>query len=151
MRRLLFAAIMLAACTKNIPNTEIRDTPDTRAILDLIEKYRTAAERRDASAVMALVSMDYFDSAGTADPSDDLDYAGLAAALPADYLKMPSVRFELTVKQIDVDGDKASAVLFYDTHFKVITPRGEVARGDSDQSRMTFRKEKGAWKITSGL
>jgi hypothetical protein len=152
MHRLLIALALIAtACAKNIPNTEIRDTPDARALLDVIEKYRVAVERRDAAAVLALVSPGYFDNAGTASPSDDLDYSGLQATLPGDYLKMPMIRIDLAVKQIEVDGDKASADFFYDTHFRVITPKGEIARQDSDQSRMTFHKEKGVWKITSGL
>jgi ketosteroid isomerase-like protein len=152
MRRSFVAlALTLAACAKNIPNTDIRDTSDTRAILDVIEKYRYAAERRDAAAVVALVSTSYFDDAGTPDPSDDLDYGQLQKALVQDYQRLPAVRLDLGVKQIEVDGDKAFAIFFYDTHFRVATPRGEVPKQNSDQSRMMFRKEGGAWKITSGL
>lgn len=152
MHRVFLAAILaVTACAKNIPNTDIRDTADTRAILDVIEKYRAAVERRDATAVLVLVSRSYFDNAGTAEPSDDLDYTRLQATLPNDYLKMPSIRIDLGVKQIEVDGDKAFAFFFYDTHFRVKTPKGEVARQDSDQSRMTFHKEGDLWKITSGL
>ncbi len=152
MRRLLVTlALALAACAKNIPNTEIRDTPDTRAILEVIEKYRAGIERRDAGAVLALVSKAYFDDAGTPDPADDMDYSQLQKALTTDYSKLPAVRMEIGVKKIDVDGDKAAAYLFYDSHFRVATPRGEVPKQTSDQSRMTFRREAGAWRITSGL
>ncbi len=152
MRRPLVAlALALAACARNIPNTEIRDTPDSRAILDVIEKYRTGLERRDAASVLALVSKSYFDDAGTPDPADDMDYAQLQKAIVGDYPRLPAVRMELGVKQIEVDGDKAAAFLFYDGHFRVATPRGEVPKQTSDQSRMTFRKEGGTWKITSGL
>ncbi len=151
MRRLLVALFVLAACARNIPDTDIRDTADTRAVLDVIEKYRNATERRDAAAVLALVSTSYFDDAGTPDPGDDLDYVQLQKALIHDYQRLPAVRMELGVKQIEVDGDKAFAIFFYDSHFRVTTPRGEVPKQTSDQSRMTFRKEGGTWKITSGL
>ena len=51
------AALALLACgAKRIPGTEIRDTPETRAVVAAIEAYRQAAEKRDAEAVMALVS-----------------------------------------------------------------------------------------------
>ncbi len=152
MRRLIVAsALAMAACARNIPNTDIRDTSDTRAIVEVIEKYRNAAERRDSAAVLALVSTSYFDDAGTSDPSDDLDYKQLQKALAQDYQKLPAVRLEFGIKQIQVDGDKAFAIFFYESHFRVVTPRGEVPKQNSDQSRMAFRKEKEAWKITSGL
>jgi len=151
MRRLLLTlTLLLAACAKNIPNTEIRDTPDTRAILDVIEKYRVATERRDAAVVLSLVSTSYFQR-GMFDAADDLDYAQLQKALAADFQKLPSVRIELGVRQIEVDGDKAKVTLLYESRYRVTTPSGEVPRQRSDESQMAFRKENGAWKITSGL
>ncbi len=156
MRRLCSAlalALLVASagCRRNIPDTEIRDTADNRAVLAVIQQYRAAAERRDAAAVMALVSRSYFDDAGTADPSDDLDHAQLAKAVAADYARLPSTRLRLDVKRIDVTGDRAVAYLYYEAHYRIATPRGEVARQEEDVSRMTFAREEGAWKITSGL
>jgi ketosteroid isomerase-like protein len=148
------AALLLvagAACVRTIPGTEIADTRDNRAIVDVIDAYRRAFEARDAASAMALVSADYFDDAGTADPSDDLDRAQLARVLPETLAHLPSVKLELAVSRIDVDGDKASAYMFHDTRYRVTTPRGEVAKRDSDLARMTFRREGGAWKIASGL
>ncbi len=156
MRRLrsvlaLALLVPLAGCRRNIPDTEIRDTGDNRAVLAVIQQYRAAAERRDAAAVMALVSRSYFDDAGTSDPSDDLDYAQLAKAVAADYARLPSTRLRLDVRRIDVTGDRAVAYLYYEAHYRIATPRGEVARQEEDVSRMTFAREGGAWKITSGL
>lgn len=148
----LLVLLALSACAaKRIPGTDIRDDPDTRAIVAVIDDYRKAVEARDSRAVMALVSPLYFDDAGTADPSDDLDYAQLEKALPADFEKLAGVRLEIGVKQISVDGDKASAEVFYDGHFRVVTPRGEVAKTESDVQRMRFHHEKSGWKFVSGL
>ena len=154
MRRLLVALVLLgafAACRRTIPNTDILDSADTRAILAVIEQYRAAAERRDAAKVMGLVSKSYFDDAGTPDPADDLDYGQLAKAVAADYGRLPSTRLELSVKQIDVAGDRAVAYLFYEAHYRITTPKGEVPKQEQDVSRMVFAREGGAWKITSGL
>lgn len=153
MRRLLVALALLGAlgCRRTIPDTDILDTADTRAVLAVIEQYRVAAERRDAAAVMGLVSKSYFDDAGTPDPGDDLDYGQLAKAVAADYGRVPATRLRLSVKQIDVRGDRAVAFLFYEAHYRIATPRGEVPKQEQDVSRMIFAREGGAWRITSGL
>jgi ketosteroid isomerase-like protein len=147
---LLLAA--LAACSpKRIPGTEIPDNPDTRAIAAVIESYRSAVERRDAAAVLGLVSERYFDDAGTPEPSDDLDRAGLAAALPADLARVSGVRMELKVLDIKVDGDAAQAYLRFDARYRISTRSGEVARAQSDVNRIKLLREKGAWRIVAGL
>jgi len=144
--------IGLAACgTKRIPGTEIRDTSDTRAIVSVIDQYRTAAERRDAEAVLSLVSAQYFDDAGTPDPADDQDYQQLLQRLPDDYAKLAAVRLGMGVKAIDVADDTATADIFFDGHWRIATESGEVAKQSSDVNRMKLVRENGVWKIASGL
>lgn len=147
----LLALAVATACARRIPGTEIEDTRDNRAIVGVIDAYRKAFEGRDATAALALVSQDYFDDAGTADASDDLDRGQLARALPETLARLPAVKLELAVTRVEVDGDKASAYMFHDARYRVATPRGEVAKRDSDLARMTFRREGGVWKIASGL
>ena len=73
-RPALAAALALAACVPpRIPGTEIEDTSENRAVYEVIREYGAAMQRKDAAAVLALVSADYFDDAGTPDPSDDLE------------------------------------------------------------------------------
>jgi len=43
------------------------------------------------------------------------------------------------------------AYLFYEAHYRITTPKGEVPKQEQDVSRMVFAREGGAWKITSGL
>jgi ketosteroid isomerase-like protein len=147
----LLVLVAAAACTKRIPGTDIEDTRDNRAIVAVIDAYRKAFEERNAAAALALVSQDYFDDAGTADASDDLDGVQLARALPETLARLPAVKLELAVTRVEVEGDRASAYMFHDTRYRVATPRGEVAKRDSDLARMTFRREGGVWKIASGL
>ncbi len=154
-RRLALAAAARAAAAcaaRRIPNTDIRDTADNRAIYSVIEAYGQAMRNKDAAAVLALVAPDYFDDAGTPDPSDDLDRAKLERALPADFAKLQSVRLELQVRSIESQKDAATAEVYYDASYDIQTPGGEVVpRRESDVHRMRFRKIDGQWKIASGL
>ena len=85
----LLAAVALSACnTRRIPGTDIKDNTDTRAIIATIDAYRLAAERRDAGAVLALVSPKYFDDAGTPDPGDDVDFQQLKKRIAEDYQRL---------------------------------------------------------------
>lgn len=152
--RLLAAplALLAVACAAHrIPGTDIEDTPDTRAIVAAIDAYRAAAERRDAPAVLALVSQKYFDDAGTADPSDDIDYGQLAQKLAADYARITALRLDIGVRRIDVKDERAFAYVFYEEHFRIQTKTGEVAKSASDQQRMQLVREDGRWKFVSGL
>jgi len=147
---LAFLAV-LGCSPRRIPGTEIRDNADTRAIVEVISTYRKAAERRDAGAVLALVSQKYFDDAGTPDPGDDIDYGQLERRITKDYASVTALRLDIGVKQIDVDGDAASAVVFYDEHYRIETKAGEIAKQASDAHRMRFVREQGAWRFISGL
>ena len=153
-RTALVAPLVLAAlaCSPHrIPGTQVRDTADNRAVYDVLQAYRQAMEKRDAPAVLALVAPDYRDTAGTADPADDLDRAMLEQTLPKDLARAEALRVEFTVRRIDVQDDTAEAELFYDQYYRVKTPGGEVPRRDSDVHRMKLRRIDGAWKISGGL
>ena len=79
---LLAAAAPLAGCTPSlIPGTDIKDTTDTRAILDLVSAYRTSLEGRNIDGMMKLVSKTFFENCGTPEGNDDYDYAGLEQKL----------------------------------------------------------------------
>ena len=134
-----------------IPGTDIQDTADTRAVVAVIDAYRAAAERRDAPAIIALVSTKYFDDAGTPDPADDVDYEQLKRRIAADFTKIAAVRLDIGVKKIDVDGDRADAYVFYDEHYRITTKTGEVGKAASDVHRMRFVREHGVWRFVSGL
>jgi ketosteroid isomerase-like protein len=151
--RLALAALLgAAACApKLLPGTDLPDTADNRAIFGVVQSYRAAVERRDAAGVLALVSESYFDSAGTPDLTDDLDYATLAKSLPADLARLGSMRMDVAVTRIEVDGDRAAAFLRWDTRYRVVTRTGEVPRAQLDVSRLQLAREATGWKITAGL
>jgi hypothetical protein len=150
-RTALLAVVALACTPPRIPNTTIPDTPDTRAVLKVVEEYASALQRRDAVALLALAAPTYFDDAGTTDPSDDLDLAGLTAALPADLARLQGLRVEIVVRGLEIAGDSASAEVFSDLWYQVTVKDGTIPRRDTDVHRMRFARVQGIWKITSGL
>lgn len=149
---LAVALAFAAACaTPRIPGTEIRDTRDNRAVYEVVRAYQQALERRDAPALLSLVAPDYFDNAGTPDPADDIDRARLEKTLPADLAKLEGVRLDVTVRSIQIQGDTATAEVFYEEYYRVQTPGGAMPRRDSDLHQIRLKKIEGVWKITSGL
>jgi hypothetical protein len=145
------AALAMGCAPRYLPGTEIRDTPDTRAIATLLETYRQDMEKRDAQAVLALTTPDYFDNSGTLDPADDIDRAGLEKRL-AELKDLTDLRLLLTLRGIQVTKDgEAQVEVAFEQFYRVTTPNGLVARRDTDIHRMTLRKVDGKWLFTSGL
>ncbi|HET6410478.1 MAG TPA: hypothetical protein VFG53_00315 [Anaeromyxobacter sp.] len=138
-------ALALACAPRYLPGSDIRDTPDTRAIATVLETYRQAMEKRDPRAVLDLVAPDYFDES-----AEDLDRAGLEKRLN-DLKDLSTLRLQLSVRGIEVQGDQGQAEVYFDQYYRVNTPNGPVARHDADVHRMKFKRIGGAWKITAGL
>jgi ketosteroid isomerase-like protein len=148
----LAAALVASACSaKRIPGTEIPDTRENREVYGVIDEYVRAMNKRDANAVLALVSPDYFDDAGTPDPADDLDRAHLEKAIVQDLSKVETERLAVTMRKIEVTDGTAYAEIFFDNYYRVQTPAGAVPRRDSDVHRIRLKKIDGQWKIFAGL
>lgn len=148
----LLATLAAAACSPRlIPGTPIPSTADNRAVYGVLRTYAEGLQAKDAAAVLAVVAPDYFDSAGTPQPEDDLDRAALERALPADLAKVDSLRIQIAVKKIEVEGDRARAELVYEGFYRVVTREGTVPKRESNLNQMLLRRIGKDWKITSGL
>jgi len=145
------AGLTLAGCVRNIPNTEIPETVDNRAVIQVVDEYRKAFDRRDVQAVLALVSPTYFDDAGTSEKADDVNYDQLPKVLTETFARLSTMRLELGVTAVVVKGNIATVDLFYDALYKVITPHSEISKRDSDVQRLVLRRDGTTWKIVSGL
>jgi hypothetical protein len=149
---LLAAALAASACApRYLPGTEIESTKDSQAVYDVVLKYREALEKRDVDAVLALVAPNYYDTAGTPDPGDDLDRARLEASLREDLPKAESLKVDFTIRRIDVRGDEAQAEIFFDAFYRVKTSTVTVPRRDSDVQRLRLKKLDNQWKFVGGL
>ncbi|NTX64688.1 DUF4440 domain-containing protein [Myxococcus sp. CA051A] len=148
----LCALTLLAACApKRIPGTEIDDTSDTRAILSVMEQYRSAIEARDAKGIQALVSKDFREDGGTpGDPEDDLNTANLVPYLETLFPQLQSPKVELDVRRVQAGKDMATAIYYWKVSWRMpsLTPRPQK---EAELEQMVFRLEDGRWKILSGI
>jgi len=148
---LLLAPVLLASgCIHYFPGTEIPDNVDTRAIKDVMEKYRTAVEAKDVGTIISLCSEQYRDDAGTIQTEDDLDYATLREVLPKRLSRVQSSNLYMELKRIDVERDHAIATYSYVWRYRIPT-LSTRPESESDIMQMTFKRIGQQWKITRGL
>ena len=142
------ALVVLSGCGPHrIPGTDLEDTGDTRAIIDVITRYNAALEARDANGILALVDPEFRDNAGTLTPEDDIDIQRLRTVLPQRLAKLQDVAVRIEIKAIDVKGDKATAVYTWVSQFKL---NGKPMT-ESDIKRMELRRSAEGWKILTGI
>jgi hypothetical protein len=155
VRGLLVAvAIVAVGCTpKKIPGTDLDDTDDTRDILDVMEKYRTALEKRDAQQIISLAHESFKDDGGSANPDDDYDYHDLYTKLPETLKRLGDIRLEFNVRKIELSEDSASARATYTYTASYMMPGLQPKKqSDTEIKQMIFKKvDKHVWKIISGV
>jgi hypothetical protein len=152
--RLLLACapLLLAACAAhNIPGTQIPDTQDTHAILDVMERYRSAIEARDAKAIQQLVSKSFRDSAGTDDPQDDLTYANLPQALPALFARLDTPRVDLDVRSVSLRDGSATVIYYWNASWRMPGLLERPQRDAELEQMVLLKEEDGQWRIVSGI
>lgn len=143
--------LLSAACAaRRIPGTDLDDTADTRAILQVLEAYRAALEARDADGIIRLVSESFMDDAGTLSPADDLDYAALRQKLPERLAKLQDVEVQISVRKLTIERDAASVIYYYNTRFRIpgLTSK---PMNEGDLKQMWLKRVGGDWKIVSGI
>jgi ketosteroid isomerase-like protein len=145
--------LLCAACSHNtIPGTQIPDRPENRAILDVVSAYKAAMEARDADALVALAAPSYFDKG---DPSrtaaGPLNYGSLRREIPEDFKDVKSVHLDITIKDLQIDGDKAHVDYYGVLRYAIGVSSGEKWFSEADDARMRLVKLNGRWKISSGL
>ena len=125
MRRALatmaLSASLLAAvgCTKNIPNTTVKDTPENRAVITFMENYRNAVESRDVGALLAMAHPQYLDDNGTPTGDDDLDYRALQRKLSRWRERVTDVRYEIKYRTITREMDRVLIAYRYSASFRI--------------------------------
>jgi len=168
LRSLLFAcglglvAVSASACkdAPTIPGTEIPDTDENREILRVLERYRTAFVRRDAAGVLATAHPTYYDTAGTDDPGDDVEYELLGPILRERLAQVESIRFTIDYMEINVVDDRAVVKVWIDASFRL----APIMDGDSGMTRVESQharkqdhamfellRDGNSWRITRGI
>lgn len=155
MRRrfaLICALAVSAACAHaKIGRTNIDDTPANREILNIVEEYQRAMERRDADAVLALVSPRYYEDNGNTDRADDYDFNGLRSSLGKDFNRTKAMQLEVRIDDIKVEKDTAYAEVYYTYRAQNEYPSGLQWDTGSDRTRLRFERQDGRWLIVAGM
>jgi hypothetical protein len=150
----LAACPLLAACSSLIQGTRIKDTSENRAILGVIDVYVRASEALDPDGVMSVVSTDFFEDGGTPDPADDYGYDQLRERLQANFERLETLRIEVDLTRVQVDGDRATAQYTYKVQFQYKMPWDERkwdTREDVDQIVLVRADDESPWLIVSGM
>ncbi len=158
MRTLLLPVVVLAvalsACApKKIPGTDIDDTTETQAILEVVRKYRTAVEARNVEGIYQLVDPSFRDDGGSAHPDDDLDYKSLKDRLTNRMSKVTDMKLEVTVRRIEFDTeDKMARVTYsYQVSFKMPEYSSRTQSENDIKQMLLKRVDENEWKIASGI
>lgn len=171
MRRRLFTlclclastlAVPLSACknTPTIPGTEIPDTEENREILRVLERYRTSFVRRDAAGVLATAHPTYYDTAGTDDPADDVEYNELGPMLRERMAMLESIRFTIDYLEVHVVDQRAVVKVWIDASFRlkplINEETGEIRvpsehTRKQDHAMFELLKDGQSWRITKGI
>jgi hypothetical protein len=131
---------------ERIANTDVCDTAENREVLEVCEAYRTALEKRDVEALLALTSKDYFEDGGNEDPSDDIRRAELETYLLDQFKNVQEIRYELRYRKIRL-GPTTRVDVTHAASFRFGT---EWKRRVSDNT-IELRREAGKLLIVGGM
>jgi hypothetical protein len=151
---LLVAVALAAACSgrsRYIRGTQIPDSADNREIINTIERYRLAVERRDAAALLAMASPRYWEDGGTAKADDDYGYEGLRTVLAASLPRVDDVRYSLRYVKIQRKGNVAQVFVYIDGSYTLSTRRGTSRPDQKDPGQLVLERDGGKWLFLSGM
>ena len=151
----LLATLALGACggsVEYIPGTKVPRSQENQALIDRIEDYRMAVERKDAAALVLMASKRYWEDAGTPTGTDDYGYQGLQQILTGRFQRVKAIRYSMRYMGVRRAGDRAYVDVLVDASFTVEDARGEDARADMrDQNQFTLEWDGRAWLFLSGM
>jgi hypothetical protein len=151
----LAIALALTGCAAEahyIPGTRVSDSSENQAIIDRVEDYRMAVERKDASALVLMASKRYWEDAGTQSGSDDYGYQGLQEILTGRFQQVDAIRYSMKYVNVDRKGDRAYVDVLIDASFTVKDARGQEMRADMrDQNQFVLEWDGKQWLFLSGM
>jgi hypothetical protein len=143
------------ATAPNIPGTNVGDTRENRAILEVCEKYRHALEDRDAETLLSLASPQYFEDSGTPKAEDDYGYEGLKQIINTRLAALKAVRYNIQYRKVAFSpgGTRAAVDIRYDASFQLLTEIGDRWERKQSEKRLEleFDKNKRQWLFTTGM
>ena len=127
------------------------DTESNRALLEMLDEYRRAVEDKNVEAIVRLLDESFADDGGTADMSDDMEYANARQKLEERFARIHDLRLQMNFRKME--RSKAQPDIYFVTYSYMLSfAMGDKKKQDSDVKQMRVRKTKdGAWLILSGI
>lgn len=133
-----------------IPNTDVPDNAQNREVIEFVEEYRHAVERRDVGRILSLVSPRFLDDNGTIPTDDDRDYNTLREQL-ARFGELLDVRYEMRYRNVSYRPDRIFVDVTYTASFKIATPQGDRWETRLRDNRIELVREDDEFRIISGI
>jgi hypothetical protein len=133
-------------------DARIRSSDDIEAILGLMQQYEHAVESMDLETVRRMVSIDYYENAGTTDvTADDYGFSGVLPMLEAVREHVEEARIDIEVHDVVVSENRAEVL--FDFGITMLYRVGENSRWETnrDVARFQLQREETGWMIVSGL
>ena len=142
----------LAGCaTHYIPNTDVEDNEDNRKLVAFCERYRHAVEAKDVATLLKLAAPSYYEDGGNADPSDDIDYAGLRAYLTTKFQDASAIRYEIRYRRVSKEKDLVYVDYTFSASYRIPGPKGEEWRRKVDDNRLELVPFQDEFRIVAGM
>lgn len=143
----------LTACSHHlIPNTDVADTSQNRALVEFCEVYRHAVEEQNIDALMAMVHPDYYEDGGNIDATDDLDFAGLRTYLKSEFKDAKAIRYEMHYRRVARDEDDRWNIAYtYTASYKLPDGEGELWHREVSENQLTVVPTDESFLILAGM
>lgn len=145
----------LGACAggqKSIYGTQVDDNRENRTILGVIEKYRTAVEKKDTATLLDLASPNYWEDGGTPTGADDYGRDGLGRVLNERFSRAEGIRYSMRYMGIKRVGKNRAAVdVLIDASYSIQTANGAQRKDMRDQNELLLEYDGRNWRFLSGM
>ena len=128
------------------------NTESNRALLKMLDDYRRAVEEKNVEGIMRLLDESFSDDGGTADMSDDMEYANARKKLEERFSRINNVRMQLNFRKMEHSPSQPNVYLVSYSYMLSFSMGDKDIPQTSDVKQMHVRKTKdGAWLILSGI
>jgi hypothetical protein len=151
---IVFSTVISSACSHDkIPNTDVDDTPESRDVIDFVERYRSAVIARSVPQLLDLCSKEYYDDMGTPQGDDDVDLEGLGIRLKETFGEdLLSVHYDIRYRDVVFLPTRVLVDYTYIGRFRINAPDGARWERRLSDNRMVLLKTKsGGYEIASGM
>ncbi len=139
---LLVSLLLSVGCKPELlPNTNVEDNKENRAVVDFVDDYRKAMENRDADELLKLVAEEYFEDRGTVDQEDDYGIEKLRADLVKRFEHTKALQLTLFVQHVE-RGDADDRIRVYYRYLQralLDLPAGRQWVSHSDVNRLDLK------------